>query len=242
MLAACPVAFAETPWPAPVEALTAQGLTIHAEFEAPEGLTGYAASYQGGEVAIYLLPGGEHAVVGTLVDAEGSDLSAAALDTHVRAAQNAELWQRLEESHWIADGRADAERVLYTFTDPNCPYCRQFWEQSRPWVEAGAVQLRHIMVGILESDSPAKASALLGADDPAAALHSHSGDGEEIQPSAQPRDIEEQVYANNQLFDELNLIATPTTLYRESDRLERIEGLPDPEQLIEAMGGPAPGG
>ena len=231
---------ADDHWPAPVQALTDQGLKIHAEFEAPDGLTGYAASYPGGEVAIYLTPDGHHAVVGTLVDREGSDLSKAALDEHVRAAQNAELWESLAASHWILDGDPEAERVVYTFTDANCPYCRQFWEEARPWVEAGEVQLRHIMVGILASNSPAKAATLLAADDPAAALHAHSGGGEEVEPSAQSREIEEQVYANNQLFEELGLMATPTTLYRDGDGLERIQGVPSRELMIDAMGGEAP--
>lgn len=233
-------ALANDDLPAPVAALTEQGLTIHGEFEGPAGLTGYGASHSAGEVAIYLLPGGEHAIVGTLVDAEGNNLSEPALDKHVRAAQFAEVWQDLEASHWIGDGNPDAERIVYTFTDPNCPYCRQFWHDARPWIEAGKVQLRHIMIGVLASDSPAKAAALLGADDPAAALHAHSGDGEEIEAGPQSREVEEQVYANNQLFDSLGFMATPTTLFRSGDRVDRIEGVPSPERLEEAMGSPAP--
>src|SRR5690554_2530307 len=172
-------------WPAPIQALGAQGLEIHAEFEAPAGLTGYGASYPSGEVAIYLLPDGEHAIVGTLVDAEGNDLSAAALDELIRIPQDKVLWQRLEDSHWIADGDSQASRVVYTFTDPNCPYCHQFWESARPWVESGEVQLRHVMVGILAQDSPAKAATLLGAENPAAALHAHSAGEVPAVPSAQ---------------------------------------------------------
>ncbi|WP_163576874.1 thiol:disulfide interchange protein DsbG [Halomonas faecis] len=232
--------FAEEDWPAPVQALTEQGLTIHGRFEAPDGLTGFAASYQGGEVAIYLTPDGEHAIVGTLVDAEGNDLSDAALDEWVRAPQDAALWEKLEASHWIVDGDDDAQRVLYTFTDPNCPYCKQFWDDTRPWVAAGEVQLRHIMVGILAPDSPAKAASLLGADDPAAALAAHSEGDAPIEAAAQPRDIEDRIYRNNQLFDELNLLATPTTLYKDGDRVVRLEGVPDEEKLVQAMGGERP--
>ena len=226
-------------WPAPVRALTDQGLEIHSTFDAPGGLTGFAASHQGREMAVYLTADGEHAVVGTLIDAEGNDLSEAPLDELVRAPQEADVWQRLEASAWIADGSDDAPRVLYTFTDPNCPYCRRFWEAARPWVEAGEVQLRHIMVGILQQNSPAKASALLGADDPEAALHAHSG-GDEIAPSAQPREIEDQIYRNNGLFDELGLYATPTTVFQRNGRLERVDGMPEAERLTEMMGGEAP--
>lgn len=233
-------ASADDHWPAPVKALTAQGLTIHAEFEAPAGLTGYAASYEGGEVAIYATADGQHAVVGTLVDAEGTDLSNAALDEHIRAAQDAAAWEEVEKGAWIRDGDSQAPRVIYTFSDPNCPFCRELWEATRPWVEAGEVQIRHVMVGILAQDSPAKAAALLGAEDPVAALDAHYAGREEIEASAQPRDIEEQVYANNQLFESLGLIATPSTFYRDGERTQRVEGMPSEERLIDMMGGEAP--
>ncbi|TLF48262.1 thiol:disulfide interchange protein DsbG [Halomonas urmiana] len=232
---------ADTSWPAPIQALVEEGLEIHARFEAPGGLDGFAASHRGREMAVYLTPDGEHAVVGTLIDAQGNDLSAAPLDEHVRSAQEAEVWQALEQSYWIADGDPDAERILYTFTDPNCPYCERFYAQSRPWVEAGRVQLRHIMVGILESDSPAKAAALLGADDPARALQVHQQSDSGIEAAAQPREVEEQVRANNQRFERLGLMATPTTYYRGDDgRLEQVQGAPQEARLIEMMGSPRP--
>ncbi len=64
-------------------------------------------------------------------------------------------------------------------------------------------------------------------------------------PSAQPRDIEEQVYDNNQLFEQLGLYATPTSAFqRETDsgtvRIDRIQGLPSDERFIEMMGSEAP--
>ncbi|RDB41872.1 thiol:disulfide interchange protein DsbG [Halomonas sp. DQ26W] len=226
-------------WPSPVQALIEEGLEIHGEFEAPDGLVGYAASHQGREMTVFVTANGQHAIVGTMIDAEGNDLSEAPLDELVRAPQEGELWHQLEKSHWIQDGPTDAPHVVYTFTDPNCPYCRQFWQQSRPWVEAGDVQLRHIMVGVLQPDSPAKASALLGAEDPVTALHDHSG-GESVTPSAQPRHIEDRVYRNNQLFDELGLYATPTTVYRHEGRLQRVDGMPEAAKLREMMGGAHP--
>lgn len=235
---AIPVAHAES-WPAPVQALVDEGLEIHGEFEAPSGLTGYAASHQGREMTLFLTADGEHAIVGTLIDAEGNDLSEAPIDALIRAPQEEQIWQDLAQSHWIQDGDPEAPRVLYTFTDPNCPYCHQFWALARPWVEAGEVQLRHVMVGILRQDSPAKAAALLGAEDPEAALHRHSG-GDSIAPAAQPREIEDQVYRNNQLFESLGLFATPTTVFRHDDRLDRVDGMPTEEKLLEMMGGEAP--
>lgn len=239
-----PIAQADS-LPAPIQALADQGLQIHGEFDAPGGMRGFGASRQGQEVTIYLTPDGEHAITGSLTDQDGDNqLEEAALDKHVRAPLEVQTWQLLEDSYWIQDGQRDAPRVVYTFTDPNCPYCQAFWKAARPWVEAGEVQLRHIVVGILAADSPAKAATLLAADDPAAALARHK-QGDRISASAQAREIEEQVYSNNQLFDGLGLYATPTSAFkRQTDdgvtRLDRVEGMPDEERLEEMMGGPAP--
>jgi thiol:disulfide interchange protein DsbG len=238
------VALANDALPAAVQALTNQGIEIHQRFDAPGGLTGFGASAQGQEMAIYLTPDGKHTLVGTLMDEDGNNLTEPQLDKHVRAPLEAKTWALLEDSRWIQDGDADAPRIVYTFTDPNCPYCQQLWEAARPWVEAGEVQLRHIMVGILAADSPAKAATILAADDPSAALRDQK-QGTAITPSAQPRKYEEQVYANNQLFESLGLFATPTSAYqRETDdgsvRIKRVQGMPSEADLIKMMGSEAP--
>jgi len=225
--------------PAPVEALVDQGLTVHERFEAPDGLTGYAASAQGQPVAIYVTESGQHAIVGNLVDAEGNNLSSEPLEEFVKGPQDAAVWQRLEDSHWILDGSSDAPRTVYVFTDPNCPYCKRFWDAARPWVEAGDVQLHHIMVGVLKSDSPAKAATLLGADDPNAAFTAHNR-GDEVAPSAQPADIEQQVQDNNTLMRELGLRGTPAIVYHQDGKLEVAQGMPNEEKMRAVMGSPRP--
>jgi thiol:disulfide interchange protein DsbG len=79
-------------------------------------------------------------------------------------------WERLEHTRWIADGRADAPRKVYVFLDANCKYCTKFWSDARPWVNAGKVQLRHVMVGVIAPSSTGKAATLLASSDPAARL------------------------------------------------------------------------
>ncbi|MDL0433739.1 thiol:disulfide interchange protein DsbG [Marinobacter sp. TBZ242] len=236
---AIPIAVAEE-WPDPIQAIANQGLTIHGDFEAPSGLTGYAASYQGQEIAVYLTEDGKHAIVGNLVDAEGNNLSREPLSAMVRGPQDAEIWSDLEESHWVLDGDPDAPRVVYTITDPNCPYCKQLWQETRPWVEAGEVQLRHILVGILLEDSPQKALAILESNDPARALHEHNqGDTPPAKERFSP-ETEQTLYENHQLMQGLGLQATPSTFYQVEAGIEVIQGLPNDERLQEIMGGPAP--
>ncbi len=239
MTGGLPYAVAED-WPAPVQAIAEQGLTIHGSFEAPGGLTGYAASYQSQEVAIYLTSDGEHAVVGNLVDAEGNNLSSDPLSSLVRGPQDAATWADLEESHWVLDGDPDAPHIVYTFTDPNCPFCQQLWEETRPWVEAGKVQLRHILVGILQQDSPQKAMAILSSEAPEEALHDHNqGDTPPIDGPFSA-EIEQILYENHELMQEYGLQATPSTFYQVDDRVEVVQGLPRDDRLTEMMGGSSP--
>lgn len=77
-----------------------------------------------------------------------------------------EVWNSLEKSKWIQDGDSKAPKVVYVFSDPNCPYCHTFWKQARPWVDSGKVQLRHIMVGVIRPSSKAQAATLLSAKNP----------------------------------------------------------------------------
>jgi thiol:disulfide interchange protein DsbG len=79
-------------------------------------------------------------------------------------------WEQLERVRWIADGRADAPRKVYVFLDANCKYCTKFWSDARPWVNAGKVQLRHIMVGVIAPSSAGRAAAQLADPDPAKRL------------------------------------------------------------------------
>ncbi|WP_232090445.1 thiol:disulfide interchange protein DsbG [Billgrantia diversa] len=224
-----------TDWPAPIEQLEQQGLTIQGEFDAPGGLKGYAGSARGQAIAAYLTPDGEHALVGTLIDAQGRDVSAEALEQIVNGSQNAELWEKMADHHWIRDGDPDAPRVIYTFSDPNCPYCRKFWEDAQPWIESGKVQVRHVMVGILMADSPEKAAALLSAEDPGAAVAEHYRTG--AMPDGDITDESKQwVTENNRLMRDAQLFATPVTFYRDGENIRRVRGAPSAEKLQEMMG------
>jgi len=152
-----------------------------------------------------------------------------------------ETWKALGESAWIPDGRANAPRVVYVFIDPNCPYCSRFWSDARPWVESGKVQLRHVMVGILGSTSPAKAAAILSAKDPTAALAAnerHHSPGGSAPHAGTDAAALAKLKANEALMRRLGSEATPTVFYRDSSgSVRRLLGAPaSPEALREVLG------
>lgn len=227
-------------YPAPVAALQARGIEIVGRFDAPGGMSGFAALMESQPLSIYVTPDGKHAVVGPMVDAKGTDVSAAALDKVVARPAGEKHWKQLESSAWIADGSARAPRIVYTFTDPNCPYCNRFWRDARPWVDAGKVQLRHVIVGILGPTSAPKAAALLEAKDPAAELSRHARDHAKggVKPAAQVSEAARgKLEANARLMQQLGSFATPTTFYRDASGIVRkVQGAPAPEVLTAILG------
>ncbi|AZE68386.1 Thiol:disulfide interchange protein DsbC [Pseudomonas synxantha] len=227
-------------WPAPIKQIEAKGAKILGKFDAPSGLTGYAAQYQNRGMALYLTADGKNVIAGNLYDAQGNDLSSAPLEKLVYAPMAKEVWAKMEKSSWIQDGDKNAPRIVYLFSDPNCPYCNMFWEQARPWVKAGKVQLRHIMVGIIREDSPGKSAALLAAKDPQKALQEHEAAGKGSQLKALekiPADVEAKLDANMKLMDELELSATPAIFYLDDKGgLQQQQGAPSPDKLVKILG------
>lgn len=231
--------------PAPIRALEKQGLDIKGSFKAPDGLTGYAASYQGSPVAVYVTPGSKHAIVGTLVDGQGNDLSTPELKRLVVNPKLQNTWGQLKDTTWVADGPDSAPRTIYMFTDPNCPFCHQFWKVARPWVKAGKVQIRHVLVGLLKPSSLPKAAAILDASDPSAALkhseqHYEQGGIEALKnPSAK---LVKEIGSNTDLMKSLGFFATPTLIYRDEDGHVSVkQGVPQGQKaMTEVMGSAKP--
>ncbi|PCC99939.1 thiol:disulfide interchange protein DsbG [Halopseudomonas pelagia] len=236
LLSLSPLIHAED-WPAPIAATVERGVEIVGQFDAPSGLKGYAGKFNGQGMALFLTEDQQHVIVGTMLDATGTDVSRAALDKLVYGPMGEEMWAQLEASDWIGDGADDAGRVVYTFTDPNCPFCSMFWKQARPWVESGKVQLRHIMVGILREDSPGKSAAILVAKDPAAALHEHEAGDEVKALDTIPAAIAQQLKTNHDLMAQLGAQATPAIFYLDDKgNMQQQQGAPRPDRLAEIMG------
>jgi thiol:disulfide interchange protein DsbG len=235
----------EAGMPAPIKFLKQQGLTIEGTFKAPDGMTGYAASFKGKPVAIYVTPDSKYAIVGSLLDGEGNNLTAGPLKRIVSSPKLKKAWAHLEEATWIKDGQDSAPQKIYMFTDPNCPYCHMFWENARPWVKAGQVQIRHVMIGLLKPSSLSKSATILAASDPVKALTRSEQNYKEggIKPMDNPpAELASQVKANTDYMKSLGFFATPTIIYRDpSGSLSVIQGVPRTDEAMEeVMGSPKP--
>lgn len=217
-------------YPAPLKALIKQGVEIEAQFEAPSGLTGYAARVEGRPIALYLTPDADHVLVGSMLDGQGNNLTLTQLKQHLPEPEFAQAWPLLEKAAWIREGGPDAERVVYVFTDPDCPYCHAFWRASHGYLGQD-VQVRNILVGVLTPTSFGKAAAILAAENPARAFSDHQSYGSKPLNNI-PAEIREKLEANNRLMQQLGVQATPGLFYKDTQgKVRRIIGMPATELL-----------
>lgn len=225
--------------PPVVQALEAQGLMVMQEFDVGGGLRAFAGTAGDRPVAVYVTSDG-NAIVGTRLDAKGTPLDRLTLRDLVEKPMGEKTWVQLESAAWVQDGKPDAPRIIYAFSDANCPYCHQFWEAARPWVDAGKVQLRHLLVGVIRADSPAKAAAILGAPDPSAALaeNEHKFDQGGIKPAdSVPDDVLQILEDNHMLMISAGFRGTPGIVVREGDgSVKKFNGMPQGAQLAEVLG------
>ncbi|WP_336218982.1 thiol:disulfide interchange protein DsbG [Citrobacter amalonaticus] len=228
--------------PAPVKAIEKQGITIIKSFDAPGGMKGYLGKYQDMGVTIYLTPDGKQAISGYMYNEKGDNLSNQLIEKEIYAPAGREIWQRMEKAAWLLDGKKDAPVVLYVFADPFCPYCKQFWQQARPWVESGKVQLRTLLVGVIKPESPATAAAILASKDPAKTWHDYEASGGKMPltlSATVPPAHMKTLNMHQKIMDDLGANVTPAIYYMNKDNvLQQVVGLPDKAQLDAMMSQP----
>lgn len=224
----------KSPLPKTITALLNQGFTFHGTFEAPDDLQGYALSYDNESMAAYISSSSDYAVIGTLIDPQGNAVMESQLQALVLEPMLEATWSAFENTRFISEGNDDASHVVYTLTEPNCPYCNALWKNSRPLIEQGVLQLRHVLVGVLSEDSLRKAAAILESDNQAKALETHelefrNGGIRPVEPSEESRTL---LRRHAQLMREAGATGTPTSYYRnEAGKVQRINGAVSTDQL-----------
>lgn len=240
MLTLLPLTLHAEELPAPVKAIEKQGITILKSFDAPGGMKGYLGKYQEMGVTIYLTPDGKHAVSGYMYDEAGTNLSEKLIAKEIYAPEGRKLWQRMEKADWLLDGKKEAPRVVYVFADPYCPYCKQFWQLARPWVDSGKVQLRTLLVGVIKPESPAAAAAIMSAKDPAQSWNDYEKSNGKMAlalPKSVSPELMKTLNINQKIMDDLGANATPAIYYMNEDNvLQQEVGLPDAQKLKAIMG------
>ncbi|WP_065345911.1 thiol:disulfide interchange protein DsbG [Delftia sp. JD2] len=241
------IAAASTAWsftgpqarPPVLNAIEANGVSGLKEFKVNGELRGFAGLAGQEPIAVYVGKDG-NAIVGTRITAAGEPMDTKAIDELVRKPAGELALKRLESSRWIQDGKADAPRVIYVITDPNCPWCHRLSAAARPWVSSGKVQLRHLLVGVIRADSEAKAAAILTSPKPQEALQQNERDFDKGGIAALKtisNETKQVLRENVTLMSELGFRGTPALVYRgPQGAVEMLSGFPQGAQMQQVFG------
>lgn len=227
------------PLPASITALLDQGLKFHGTFNAPGDIQGYALSYDNEPVAAYIPSTSDHAIIGTLIDPQGNAVMEHQLQALVLEPMLEATWSAFEDTRFIPEGPDSASHIVYTLTDPNCPYCNALWKSSRSLIDQGELQLRHVLVGVLSEGSLRKAAAILESNAPTKALETHelnfrNGGISPVVPSEESRAL---LRRHAQLMREAGATGTPTSYYRDDEgNVQRINGAVSTDRLRDILG------
>lgn len=221
-----------------ITSMKEQGVNITHEFETPTNLKGYIGNVQGRSLTFYTTDDDKHVIIGTMMDTEGNNLSHQMVQEKIVGPKLKKAWPDVESSSWVQDGSVDSDVVLYTFTDPNCPYCALFREQLDPYIQSGQIQLRHIMVGVIAPNSSDISSFILQSENAADLLHKQQESIREGGIDYDPELAEQGkslVKANDRLMGKAGFSGTPGTLFKDADgNIHAFRGLID-EDTINAI-------
>lgn len=197
-----------------------------------EGLDGFIVQDGAGQgIVLYGYKG--YLLGGIMMDENGNNLTQSYADQHIPKPDYNEVGARLEKMTTLV-GEGDLSKpALYVFADPNCGYCKQFYEATRTMVAAGEIHLRWIMVGFLRENSSNISAAVM--DGGASALaQSVAKFGRADAPSVATLTEKHQsaLQEHASLMRQFNIAGTPGLVFKNADGIwETREGMPTPEAL-----------
>ncbi len=144
----------------------------------------------------------------------------------------------VEKATFGVYGRDGAPQLWMIF-DPACTYSIRAFDQLKPYVEAGRVQLRIVPISILDhedSGMSTKAALALLSNQPERMAELWAERNFGAQPSVEAT---AKLRANGLIAEGINLTGTPTFIFRKPDGSEgRVDGLPiDTDALVAEVAG-----
>jgi thiol:disulfide interchange protein DsbG len=232
LLASLPLSVLAATPPA-LQTLQQKGGIIQQSFIAPDGLTGWVITYGGRTVVVYTTSSGNYVLNGELVDKDGNNLTTQYAKRYIAPPDLTKLVATLQQDPALVDEGDTKAPPLYVFADPNCIYCNRFWNDLRPFVQAGQVRVHWAMVSFLKQSSAGRATAVLTAKDRLAALTldeskfdkaNEEGGIPPVDPM--PVDVRGALVTHGNEMGGAGGQGTPFLVFRTGDKWYTLEGLP----------------
>lgn len=128
------------------------------------------------------------------------------------------LYDSLAVANYVTLGSTAATApVLYTFIDPDCPYCKKFLKDiDKDYIQSGKVQLRVIPIGILGESSKQRAAYLLSQKQNGGTVLMQHVRGEKVMPAQAGIALDDQ-QLNLDLFQLWRFDGTPLFLFKDKN-------------------------
>lgn len=126
-------------------------------------------------------------------------------------------YQLAATGHGFVIGQMLAADTVYVFFDAQCPHCATLWAASKPAL--GRIKMSWMPIGLLGASSIGYGAAILGADNPAAAMDRNEAMllARKMDPAvaqAADADARAKVEANTEIFRRLGADSVPLIYYR----------------------------
>lgn len=202
-----------TPQSSHPRALTSLGLEVISSFE-EDGVIGHGVLHQGQALVAYEIAGTGNIIIGDMFSQHGTNLSELHKDEFLMSSITSNALPLLEKSNYVIDSDSNNGIVIYTITDPQCPFCLRLWDTMRPYVEKGEIELRHVLVGIQGEVSVTSAAAILEANSPHEMLNDYLSakkDGNEFELPQPSEGAIKKVWENNEVMRAVGATGTPAS-------------------------------
>lgn len=194
-------------------------------FSGPDGMVGAITESNKRKSIAWLSPHAKVVFPGTALDADGHNVTEAALaEQHVYMSASNGLSKMIEPGRrGILVGTAGP--ILNVFLDPNCIFCHKLYLGLKPYVESGKVRVRYVMVAIVKPDTArGRAATILTSANPAQALDDDetrfdekTEDGGASVLANIPADIGETITSNTTLMGDMGITGTPASVFCTKD-------------------------
>lgn len=127
-------------------------------------MKGWLGKYQDMGVTIYLTPDGKHAISGYMYDENGNNLSEQLFQKSSTRRQDRRCGRRWPAPTGCRMAIRTPPSCCMSLPIPSAPTVNSSGSSPAP-VEAGKVQIRTLLVGVIKPESPATAAAILATRD-----------------------------------------------------------------------------
>lgn len=209
-------------------------VNVASTFPGPSGLTGMVIRQPGQPDSIaWITPDRKSVIPGAVYDAAGNDLTRDAMyTTGIFESPGKVLTSAAANTtRPVDDGKSGP--VVTFFLDPNCIYCHVLYGDIQPYVRAGKIRVRYVLVGVVKPTSNARASAILAAANPLQAIaDNEAGFDVKNEEGGYPiaggdsAAAKTAVAANNELMRRAGSNGTPTLLFCSGGHPRMQQGVP----------------